>query len=391
MSLTKWHGFGESIRWRLTPDGVEIEGAGIERTRGAPITATRLWETWGEGIDRAAKRWRVPNALIIATIATESGGKADAVRLEPGYASDEKTPHRISAGLMQTLLSTASETLSLCMDRTWLLQGENSIYAGTAYIARQARSTNLDPALVAAAYNAGGVYENNGAQNRWKMRQYPMGTSAHCDRFVKWFNDAAAVLKIHSRRPAVGIEVLLGSDGPALPTPPTPRSSRRQVQISFGSSTNPDDMTPYSRKVLEDILRAAEIESVAISSTARDPENQARVMYDNLERYGVEHQKKLYARAGQRIIDQYVSSVAAGKPPGEVKTDMARLIREIGPTNVSRHASDPKALCVFDVAPSSVKNHRAFEMAVKADSRVALFLTPPQDPGYHLEIPQPRA
>jgi hypothetical protein len=40
------------------------------------------------------------------------------------------------------------------------------------------------------------------------------------------------------------------------------------------------------------------------------------------------------------------------------------------------------------VAPSSIAKKAAFEKAVKADRRVSKFITPPLDPGYHLEIPQ---
>jgi len=57
---------------------------------------------------------------------------------------------------------------------------------------------------------------------------------------------------------------------------------------------------------------------------------------------------------------------------------------------VSRHTGDPKVLNVFDVRPSSIRNRRAFEDAVKAESRVNVknFFMPPKDPGYHIEIPQ---
>ncbi|HKG15715.1 MAG TPA: hypothetical protein VKB12_20510 [Pyrinomonadaceae bacterium] len=36
-------------------------------------------------------------------------------------------------------------------------------------------------------------------------------------------------------------------------------------------------------------------------------------MYDNLERHGVEAQKNLYADPGDKVIDVYVRSKAAGK------------------------------------------------------------------------------
>jgi Transglycosylase SLT domain len=127
MSLQEFHrAFPGGVRWRLTAAGVDVEGSGVERTTGAPATVTRIWDTWSREINATARARRVPCALIVATIATESGGKADAVRLEPGYRSDEDTPHKVSPGLMQTLISTAREAMLLSCDRTWLLEPANS-------------------------------------------------------------------------------------------------------------------------------------------------------------------------------------------------------------------------------------------------------------------------
>ncbi len=70
-----------------------------------------------------------------------------------------------------------------------MLVADNSIRAGTAYIAQQRGKTLFDPPKMACAYNAGSIIRNTGAENRWKMRQYPIGTSEHADRFVRWFND----------------------------------------------------------------------------------------------------------------------------------------------------------------------------------------------------------
>jgi|GEM_PF-4990691 len=56
----------------------------------------------------------------------------------------------------------------------------------------QARLTGFDPPLVAAAYNAGSLYRNDGAANHWKLRQYPIGTAEHVDRFCRFFNAALA-------------------------------------------------------------------------------------------------------------------------------------------------------------------------------------------------------
>ncbi len=109
---------------------------------------------------------------------------------------------------MQTLISTAREALAgeVAADeigRRWLLAPDNSIRAGTAYIASQKPVTGFDPPKVACAYNAGGVYPESGPGNRWKMRQYPIGKSTHADRFVKWLNDFFSL----TASSEIGIEV----------------------------------------------------------------------------------------------------------------------------------------------------------------------------------------
>ena len=163
------------------------------------------------------------------------------------------------------------------------------------------------------------------------------------------------------------------------------------VEIKFGPNAKKDSVTNFSLLVLEDILQKAGLTSATISSTARTPADQARVMFNNIEATSVAKQKQLYAAAGDLVIDEYVKAKKAGKTPVEIKAAMEAKINEIGPTKISHHAADPNVLCVFDVAPSSIAKKAAFEKAVTADKRVKKFIKPPLDPGYHLEIPQPGA
>jgi len=208
--LSEFHNHNDGVRWRLTEDGVFIEGSGIERTPGDPVTVKRVWEQYHADINEWASHYNVYCELILATICTETEGHPEACREEPGFVSDDVTPGRVSVGLMQTLISTAREALDdAAIDRAWLLVPQNSLQAGTAYIARQHEITQLDPPKAACAYNAGGIYDNDSQRNRWRMRQYPMGTAEHCDRFVKWFNDAVAMLKTHEIRPALSLESFL--------------------------------------------------------------------------------------------------------------------------------------------------------------------------------------
>lgn len=161
------------------------------------------------------------------------------------------------------------------------------------------------------------------------------------------------------------------------------------LTIAFGPNARSDAVTPFSQQVLRDIMRRAGISRLVISSTSRNPAEQARVMFNNLERFGVAHQKALYGPAGDQVIEVYRQAKATGHNATTIKARMAQEIIRIGPTRVSRHAADPTVLNVFDVAPSSVARKAAFEQAVRAESRVSKFITPPTDPGYHLEIPQP--
>jgi soluble lytic murein transglycosylase-like protein len=192
--LTTFHRYRDSIAWRVQRLGVEIENVGIEQFSRPPKSHRRVWEHYGASIEKWSNRFGLPAELIVATICTESNGKADASREEPGYVSDDETPNKVSLGLMQTLISTARAALNdPAIDRAWLLDPDNSIQAGTAYMAQMWKSTHFDPPKVACGYNAGAVRYNDSPNNRWKMRQYPIGTSKHADRFVKWFNACCAL------------------------------------------------------------------------------------------------------------------------------------------------------------------------------------------------------
>jgi len=75
------------------------------------------------------------------------------------------------------------------IDRAWLFNPANSLRACASYIKsnHDHQGTGWDPIYVACAYNAGGLYENKGEANRWRLRQYPIGTSNHADRFAAYF------------------------------------------------------------------------------------------------------------------------------------------------------------------------------------------------------------
>jgi hypothetical protein len=186
MRLLDPHTLFGGVSWQLTPEGLLVDKR-LDRTGGKPLTVKRVWDGFGADIRDAAKEFKVPVELIVATICTESGG-------DPNVPSRSESGGRMSVGLMQTLIGTAQAVLpGETMNEATLKLPRTSIRAGTAYIARQGRQTNFDPPLVACAYNAGSLIENIGAANRWRMKQFPIGTGAHADRFVQWFNDCYAL------------------------------------------------------------------------------------------------------------------------------------------------------------------------------------------------------
>jgi hypothetical protein len=148
---------------------------------------------------------------------------------------------------------------------------------------------------------------------------------------------------------------------------------------------------PISKKAegeFSRILDACGIKEAIITSTKRSPQDQARIMFANLEQFGVEAQKKLYGAAGDLVIEVYAACKRAKLIPEQIKFAMQEKIEEIGPEKVSKHCSEDPRLDIFDVAPSSIPALKKtnFEMLVQDSTPVKKFLMPPVDPAYHIEM-----
>jgi hypothetical protein len=189
------------VDWLLEAGGIRVfDGASdsLPRSGGAPKTAQTTWSSFRPAFEKCAAAFGVPVEVLVATACTESGGKPDVIRKEPGYVDDESTPNRISPGLMQTLISTARSAIGdPGLSRAALLDPDTSIRAGAAYIKQQATRgtlpTNFDPPLVGVAYNAGSLRAST--TNRWGLVQTDRGGGKfHADAWVEYFNDLFAVL-----------------------------------------------------------------------------------------------------------------------------------------------------------------------------------------------------
>jgi hypothetical protein len=194
--------------WSLTADGVSVQDGGDQPSASEKTLAANVLQRFAQPLASvlSAQLTNVPIELAVACICAESNGNPTALRREPGCDTNnpERTPSRVSLGLMQTLLSTARTALG---DPTLPLQSladpHTSIAAGAAYIFMQSRQTKFDPPLVAAAYNAGGLYYEGTPANRWRLRQYPIGTPNHVNRFIRYFNGAFASVDLATLPPTV--------------------------------------------------------------------------------------------------------------------------------------------------------------------------------------------
>ena len=189
--------FGSSAggaQWALVKDGLVVDaGPAPVYAPGDERAVALVMEKFASIIYAVLTKVQVPIELVVACICVESSGNPNAFRREPGCSlvDPELTPAKVSVGLMQTLLSTARDALQRPdIHIADLRDPALSIEAGATYMWRQGRLTCFDPPVVGAAYNAGSLRFDASPQNRWRMVQYPIGTSQYDDRFVSFFNAA---------------------------------------------------------------------------------------------------------------------------------------------------------------------------------------------------------
>lgn len=202
--LEQWHRRFGGKEWRLTPEGIEVKEEGHVRTEGPPLTMTYLWEDFGDHFLSASRKLDCPVDIPAAMVPIEAARKQgslrfdpESVREEPGFESDEETPHKVSPGLMQTLISTARRMAdkydlvdSKKVDREFLFEAEHSILLGMAYCKDRIEVYGPDPILICGAYNAGSVRETDDSE--WRIETY---SPTRMDKYARYFNDFHAAVR----------------------------------------------------------------------------------------------------------------------------------------------------------------------------------------------------
>ena len=216
-----WHRSFDGCEWRYDGDGIYLRdhsgGRQPLRTRGKPLTCRTIWSLFHEEIATASRKYDIPQALLMMVIATETGFARNygftgphTFRWESHVQVNDVSPPTwgdYSAGPMQ-ILATTARWIILKHDLDYdpfviapvyehrpeppaslpLYDPAISIDIGAAGIKQRSNKTKNDPILVAAAYNAGGLYKS--PHNPWHLRT----TGDHLTRASKWYGDACAVL-----------------------------------------------------------------------------------------------------------------------------------------------------------------------------------------------------
>ena len=156
-----------------------------------------------------------------------------------------------------------------------------------------------------------------------------------------------------------------------------------KVIIKFGANADQAAVSEKSLNILREVGEETKNYLLTITSTARDPYNQARVMYGNIVKNGMKKQRNTYKEPGQRILDAYESAQAKGKDKAGIIKEMEAKIKEIGPSKVSRHCGDPNVVNVFDVH-QGMSNPKDFKKTITSKIKTLL----DENGCYHLEINQ---
>ena len=157
-----------------------------------------------------------------------------------------------------------------------------------------------------------------------------------------------------------------------------------QVIITFGANADNTVVSTKSLDIIKKVGKETKNFKIHITSTARDPYNQARVMYDNIVNKGMKKQRNTYLGPGQKVLDSYESALKAGKNRAGIIEEMKSKINEVGPEKVSKHCADSSILNVFDISQAELSNPRDFKS--KIESKVDKVLD--ENACYHIEINQ---
>ncbi len=172
------------------------------------------------------------------------------------------------------------------------------------------------------------------------------------------------------------------------------------IDVSVSGKT----VSEAASTIIKEALRVAGQSQAIVTSTTRTIDDQARVMFENLEgpvtsimqKKGLstlEYSYALYDSNGDKVIDVYKQQNDLGSSAEAIKAAMATKIRSIKSDDPTafKHTADPSVLEVVDVVFPSGTTPVLFERAIATDKRIARHYSPftvPVDQAFHIEIPK---
>lgn len=168
------------------------------------------------------------------------------------------------------------------------------------------------------------------------------------------------------------------------------KQKKSTLTIRYAGSAKASLMSQTAIEVLHEVSETAKVTDLTISSIKRTVQDQARIMYKDIQTKGIAYPQKLYGKSGRAVADVYEEKTKQGFSEAEIRMAMALKMTELGPGSISHHIDDEGlGLCVFDIAPSSVvpkSNKDDLAAAIAQHQKVKKFLQPPRDVAFHLEI-----
>ena len=146
---------------------------------------------------------------------------------------------------------------------------------------------------------------------------------------------------------------------------PTRVSAVADVALDLSTVVrNPNDTGLVD--AVKDAMRVAGQAQATVTSALRTPQDQARVMFNNLTNtsrtlaQNIQAQKNVYGAAGDAVIDVFAAQTASMTTVQEaiaaratIEAAMLAKINELGCRSVSAHCGDPATLTVFDVSSTA--------------------------------------
>jgi muramidase (phage lysozyme) len=164
-------------------------------------------------------------------------------------------------------------------------------------------------------------------------------------------------------------------------------NSNNEVTLHFDGITAVETaLSAKTKNILKEVGKASGNYNIHITSTARTPHDQARIMYENCENTGANVQKGIYAASGDAVVDVYTAGKNADFSQEQIITNMENKINELGPEKVSKHLANPDILNTFDISYGKLTDKTKFLAEINKRSELDTVLV--ENNCYHVQINQ---